>query len=117
MNKPCIDRYNEAFKEIYKTVEAEMYYGNIDKVIMAYKEEKRFTEVIDFLEKNINFLANEQNPYKNNRQWRLLKMNYNLAVISLKNKIKVTKGKKALDFCKNNYLKNKIFSQQDLSNL
>ncbi len=117
MNEPCINKYKEAFYEIYKTVEAEVYYGNIEKVINAYKEEKRFAEAIDFLEMSIDFLANEQNPFNSNRQWYLLKMHYNLAYISLTNNIEVTKGKSSLDFCKSNYLKNKLFSEEDLSNL
>lgn len=117
INEPCINKYNEAFDEIYKSVEAEVYYGNIEKVIIAYKEEKRFAEAIDFLEKSIDFLANEQNPFNNNRQWNLLEMHYYLADISLKNQIKVTDGKSALDFCKSNYIKNKLFSKEDLSNL
>ncbi len=117
INEPCITKYNEAFSEIYKTVEAEMYYGNLEKVIIAYKDEKRFAEAIDFLEMSIDFLANEENPFNNNRQWHLLKMQYFLADISLTNNIKIAKGKSALDYCKNNYLKNKRFSKEDLNHL
>lgn len=116
-NDKCIEKYNLAFEGLNTTVEPEVYYGNISRVIEVYLKQEDYEGGIAFLSKSISYLKEENNPYNNNRDWGLLKLNYILADMSLNHNTQLEDGKKALAFCQANYIKNSLFSQEDLKTL
>lgn len=98
-----IASYNQAIEE-FKTVEQVVYYANILKAINSYTFENRFADVIPFLEKSRNTLSREF----------YLEMTYHIAKFSIENNVSLDKGKQALDYCMNNFRKNKTFTKNDL---
>ncbi|NVK49370.1 MAG: hypothetical protein HWE09_06350 [Cyclobacteriaceae bacterium] len=84
-----------------------LYFSNITKAIDSYKMENKISEGIAFLEKSREKLSE---PY-------FLEMTYYLAKVSLENGVDLNKGKEALNFCKNNFRKNNVFTMEDLKDL
>ena len=69
--------------------------------------ENKISEGIIFLEKSREKLAESY----------FLEMSYYIAKLSLENKVDIKKGKLALNYCKNNFRNNDVFTVEDLSKL
>lgn len=106
MYPETIDAYNKAIDDI-DNCEDLVFYANIERPITSYIKEGKAKECISFLERAKSVLPQEYH----------LGMTYHIAKVSLEHKIELEKGKIALAFCKDNFKKNRFFSQQTLSQL
>lgn len=90
--------------DAFDTVEERVFFYNREKAIAAFTRENKLEEAIDFLERARTQLSDQ---YK-------LFIDYDIAKLSIENKVLLNKGKKALENCKANYRDNKTFSKADL---
>ncbi|MDY2588325.1 alpha/beta hydrolase-fold protein [Winogradskyella aquimaris] len=101
-----IEAYNKAIEDI-DNCEDIVFYLNIHRPITSYIKEGKAVECISFLERARSVLPKEY----------YLGMTYHIAKVSLENKVELEKGKEALAYCKDNYKKNSIFTEEELETL
>lgn len=104
--KQCISYYKEAVLNI-NSVEEMVFYYNLDKPIKSFEKLGRTNEIIDFLKQSREVLSQEYQ----------LKMSYKIAFLAIKHGDSLEEGKASLNYCKNNYEQNKLFSKEDLGQL
>ena len=106
MYPETIEAYNQSFQELDR-VEPIVFYANIFRVVESYQIEGRIAEGMAFLEKSRNTLYSDY----------YLGITYYIAKLSLDNNVDIEEGKKALEYCKTNYRKNRHFTEEDLISL
>ena len=104
---PEVITYWRKALENFDTVDPAAFSGNLFKVLRAYKGENRSADAVLFLEKSIEKLPQEY----------VLGTTYKLAKFSLLNKVSTKKGKKALKYCRDNFVENRFFTLNDLEEL
>ncbi len=103
MMEKTIEYWNKAVTEFEK-VSAQVFYGNLPKAVEAFTQENRLIEAVAFLEKSKQILPEEYT----------LLMNFHIAKVSIDNQVSLEKGLQALEYCKDNFRKNRIFTMDDL---
>ncbi|MDX1592459.1 MAG: alpha/beta hydrolase-fold protein [Balneolaceae bacterium] len=98
-----IDSYKKGLNNI-ESVEARVFVANIWKAIQAYEAENRQEDIMPFLLKSREVLSDDH----------MLGLNYYIAKFSLENNVSEEIGKQALQYCKDHYSENRIFSMEDL---
>ncbi len=101
-----IEQWNRGLKE-FENVEELVFYSNLSKLLDAYKNENRLDEAVDFLEASIQKMSDKYTLF----------MTYKLAKLSLENNVSPDSGTMALNYCKENYRENRLFSMDDLESL
>lgn len=112
-----IQYYNIAFKELNKTVEPAVYFGNIMKPVQAYIKKNNAKEGIELLIKSRDYLMNNKKVLQQDYEITVLLLQHSIAKLSSEHKVVRKEGKKALAYCKKNYKKNQRFSLEDLEKL
>lgn len=113
MYPETIEYYNRGLNELDVTgyrgtgVEPGVYISNIPRVIKAYEEEGRDSEIMPFLIQSREALGDAFR----------LRMNYQIAKYALENETALDEGNKALAYCKANYKENRYFSIENINAL
>lgn len=108
-----IEYYNDALENYDGYVEEypghfeNMYRNMLRQPIGSYEKTGQIDELIDFLERSLEIL-----PEKS-----ALSINHKIAKLSVEHQTSLEQGKKALAYCKNNYIENKRISMNDILSL
>lgn len=111
------EQYERAFEELEITVEPAVYYYNFRNILQSFKEINKHDELMDILTISRDKLSSDPQLLATSNKSLLLNLNYEIAKLSNEHSIDMEEGKRALEYCKNNYKKNKKFSPSDLEAL
>lgn len=106
-----------ALKELDITVEPGVYFGNLPKGIRSFKGIKDYKGLMNLLFESKQYLNAENTLSEEQIKSNLLFINYEIAKLSYEQNIYNHEGKKALSYCKNNYVKNSDFTYEELEEL
>jgi predicted alpha/beta superfamily hydrolase len=109
-------KFAEALEELNKTVEPLVYFGNFDFVVDCFKKLKDYEKLLEILIKSRDFAATNK-VYDDGNKGTLLKLNYLIATLSAEHNISKEEGKKAKQYCIDNYFKNKLFDLDEMKRL
>lgn len=108
--------YAEALNQLEITVEPMVYFSNFNNVVKSFKELKQYKKLMDVLVKSRTFASNHK-IYTNGNTYTLLKLNYLIAKLSAEHNIDRRIGRKAKQYCVDNYLKNRLFKLSEIKQL
>ena len=111
------EAYEKALEELGITAEPMVYFGNFSKAVQSLKEIKAYDRLVTILINTRDALLDYKDLYPKSYKSRLLKLNYQIAKLSAEHKIAKKEGKKALTYCKDNFEKNKFFTEEELKAL
>jgi len=106
-----------ALKELDKTVEPGVYFGNLPRGIQSYKTIKDYEGLMALLLESKHYLKGENTFSAKQIKSNLLFINYEIGKLSKEHNIYKNEGKKALSYCKDNYIKNRDFTYEELEEL
>lgn len=109
-------KFAEALKELNRTVEPMVYFGNFDYVVDNYKKLGDYEKLMEILIKSRDFAATNK-VYDDENKGILLKLHYLIATLSAEYNLSKEEGKKAKQYCINNYFKNKLFTLEEMKQL
>lgn len=109
-------KFAEALEQINITVEPMVYYGNFDFVVDNYKKLKDYKKLMEILIKSRDYAATNK-VYDDGNKSILLKLNYLIASLSAEHNIAKKEGKKAKQYCLENYFQNKLFTLEEMNQL
>jgi predicted alpha/beta superfamily hydrolase len=112
----AMEHYEEAFNQLDITVEREVYFGNFNNIVNGYKELKEYKKLVTLLIKSRDYATKNTIWEKGNKN-TLLKLNFLIATLSAEQNIATEEGKKARQYCIDNYLKNKLFNLDEMKQL
>lgn len=114
--KKSAKRYEEALEQLNITVESKVYFGNFKFVEDSFKKIEDYNKLIEILIKSRDFAATNK-VYDGGNKGTLLKLHYLIATISAQHNISKKEGKKAKQYCIDNYLKNKLYKLGEIKQL
>ena len=106
-----------ALKELDKTVEPLVYFGNLPKGIRSFKAIKDYEGLMNLLLESKQYLNAENTLSEKKIKYNLLFINYEIAKLSNEQNIYKNEGEKALSYCKVNFVKNRDFTYEELKEL
>ena len=109
-------KFAEALEEINKTVEPMVYFGNFDFLVDCLKKLKDYEKLMEILIKSRDFAATNK-VYDDGNKGTLLKLHYLVAALSAEHNLSKEEGKKAKQYCIDNYYQNKLFDLDEMKQL
>jgi hypothetical protein len=106
-----------ALEQLEITVEPGVYFGNLPKGIRSFKAIKDFEGLMNLLLASKQYLNGENSLSEKQIKSNLLFINYEIAKLSNEQNNYKNDGKKALSYCKDNYVKNRDFTYEELEEL
>lgn len=109
-------KFAEALEQINITVEPMVYFGNFDSLVDCFKKLKDYEKLMEILIKSRDFAATNK-VYDDGNKGTLLKLNYLIATLSAEHNLSKEEGKKAKQYCIDNYYQNKLFDLDEMKQL
>ena len=106
-----------ALKELDKTVEPLVYFGNLPKGIRSFNAIKDYEGLMNLLLESKQYLNAENTLSEKKIKDNLLFINYEIAKLSNEQNIYKNEGEKALSYCKVNFVENRDFTYEELKEL
>lgn len=106
--------YTKALDQLKITVEPAVYYYNFGNILRSFKNTEKYGELMVLLIKSRDKLINNPQLLGKGSKSLLLSLNYEIAKLSAEHNLAKKEGKKALIYCKDNYKKNKFFTEEEL---
>lgn len=106
-----------ALKELDKTVEPLVYFGNLPKGIRSFKAIKDYEGLMNLLLESRQYLNTENTLSEKQMKSNLMFINFEIAKLSKEQNIDKNEGKRALSYLKDNYVKNRDFTYEELKEL
>lgn len=94
-----------------------VYFGNLGKTIRAFENIKDYEGLMNLLINSKDYLDKSNDLSAKSVKYNLLFVNYHIARLSNEHNMNRKEGKKAKNYCKDNYKKNSIFSTEELEAL
>lgn len=109
-------KFEEALNQINITVEPKVYFGNFDALVDCFKKIKDHKKLLEILIKSRDFAATDK-VYDDGNKGILLKLHYLIATLSAEYNLSKEEGKKAKQYCIDNYYQNKLFDLDEMKQL
>lgn len=110
--------FEQALKKLNITVEPLVYFGNFPKVIDNFQKIKKYNKLMTILLQSKDYvLEHTEQLGKRYGKYKLLQINYEIARLSSEHSILKREGKKAKQYCIDNYFKNKLFNLDEIKQL
>ncbi len=109
-------KFVEALEQMNITVEPMVYFGNFDSLVDCFKKLKDYKKLMEILIESRDFAATNK-VYDDGNKSILLKLNYLIASLSAEHSIVKKEGKKAKQYCIENYFENKLFTLEEMNQL
>lgn len=106
-----------AFEELEITVEPGVYFGNLSKGIQSFENIKDYKGLMKLLLESKQYLNSKNTLSEKGIKSNLLYINYEIVKLSNAQNIHIKEGKKALKYCKDNYMENGYFTYEELEEL
>ncbi|MAD97508.1 MAG: hypothetical protein CMB99_09315 [Flavobacteriaceae bacterium] len=110
-------QYQKAFEQLAVTVEPAVFYYNHPKILESFRKSDQHNALMELLVESRNKLSANPQYLGGDIKHMLLKLNYEIAKLSSEKKLNRKEGKRALKYCKDNYLKNSRFTEKELNSL
>ncbi|WP_299522354.1 alpha/beta hydrolase-fold protein [Winogradskyella sp.] len=115
--KKSAEQYAMALEQLEITVEPAVYYYNYDKIVESFKQIGQYNALMELLIKSKDLLYNNPEFLSKSQKVILLALNFEIAKLFNEQNINRKAGKKALNYCKENFVKNSYFTLEELEEL
>jgi len=106
-----------ALEQLDISVEPLVYFGNLPKGIRSFKAIKDYEGLMNLLLESKHYLNAYNTLSEKKIKSNLLFINYEIAKLSNEQNIYKREGKKALSYCKDNYVKNRYFTYEEFQEM
>jgi predicted alpha/beta superfamily hydrolase len=106
-----------ALEELDISVEPGVYFGNLEKGIRSFKAIKDYEGLMTLYLNTKRYLNSKNSLSQKKIRTYMLYINYEIAKLSKEQNIYTSEGKKALSYCKDNYVKNRYFAYEELEEI
>ena len=109
--------YRQGLNDLETGVGPRVYFGNLGKGIQAFRNIEDYDGLMELLLGTRDYLNSENELSAKSVKNNLLFINYQIAKLADEQNINKKDGKKAKQYCEDNYKENKYFTQNELNTL